>query len=206
MRKPVLFAVALLVITGVALAASLGLDGSSWKVLYSKNCPANPSTVTVNGSKAWLLKLRNDCQPHYVLRGASDSMRAAIKDSGSSLMVTMQVANAALKSVQHGGSNTYATVMLQRQGDDLSGSGKYEFYRLWAGGYRIKLVNGVYTVTIPMDRTKWTGVFGKNPSDTAMKDTLANLNRIGVTMGGASDFGHGVKGTADIYMLGFTVN
>jgi hypothetical protein len=190
----------------VAHAATLGLDGSSWSILYSKNCPASPSTVTVNGKTAWRLQVKGTCQPHYVMRGASDKVRADIEGAGSSLVVTMQIANASLKSVEDGGTNTYATVMLQRADDDLSGQGEYAHYRQWAFRHRIKLVDGTFTVTIPMDRAIWTGVWGMNAPDTAWKELLANLDEIGVTLGGESDAGHGVKGVADVYMLELKVN
>lgn len=189
-----------------AHAATLGLDGSRWSILYSKDCAASPTTVTVDGKTAWRLQIEGPCQPHYVMRPANDKVRALIREPVSWLVVTMQIANANLKSVQDGGTNTYATVMLQRRGDDLSGQGEYAHYRQWAFRHRIQLVDGTFTVTIPMDRTIWTGVWGKNAPDAAWKDLLANLDRIGVTLGGKSDAGHGVKGVADVYMLEFKVN
>ena len=141
-----------------AHAATLSLDGSRWSVLYSRNCPASPSTVTVKGKTAWRLRIEGTCQPHYVLRPANDKVRAILKEPVSWLALTMQIANARLKSVQDGGTDTYATVMLQRRDDDLSGQGKYAHYRQWAFRHRIKLIDGTFTVTIPMDRTIWTGV------------------------------------------------
>jgi hypothetical protein len=193
-------------VTFSAQAATLGLDGSRWSILYSRDCPASPSSVTVNGKTAWRIEIKDRCQPHYVLRLANDKVRALLKEPVSWLVVTMQIANANLKSVQDGGTDTYATVMLQRRGDDLSGQGAYAHYRQWAFRHRIKLIDGTFTVTIPMDRTIWTGVRGKNAPDAAWKDLLADLDRIGVTFGGASDGGHGVAGNADLYMLKFKVN
>lgn len=207
--KKILGALALVLTTVSAFAATtLSLDGSDWEILFSDNCPGHPTTVSLNGETSWRLRLRNDCKPDYVLHDAGSGVRAEISDSGSSILVTMGFANiSGLKSVQDGGSNVYATVMLQRKDDNLSGDGKYEFYRLWAGGvYRIKIVNGTYTVTIPIDTSKWTGVLGRNPSSNQMNDTLNNLWRLGVTFGGTSDFGHGIKGAADIYMSKFRVN
>jgi hypothetical protein len=189
-----------------AHAATLSLDGSRWSILYSKNCPASPSTVTVNGKTAWRLQIEGTCQPHYVLRPANAKVRALLKEPVSWLVVTMQIVNANLKSVQDGGADTYATVMLQRRDDDLSGQGAHAHYRQWAFRNRIKLVDGTFTVTIPMDRTIWTGVWGKNAPAIAWADLLANLGKIGVTLGGASDGGHGVGGNADVYMLEFKVN
>lgn len=93
--------------------------------------------------------------------------------------------------------------MLQRKRDDLSDQDEDAYYRLWAFRNRIKLVNGTFAVTIPMDRTIWTGVGGKSAPDTAWNDLLANLDKIGVTLGGETEGSHGVKGSAGLYMLEF---
>jgi hypothetical protein len=204
--KRLLAALASCLLTFSAHAAALGLDGSRWSVLYSRDCPASPSTVTVNGKTAWRLEIKDNCQPHYVLRPANDKLRALLTGPVSSLVVTMQIADANLKSVQDGGTDAYATVMLQRRGDDLSGEDEYAHYRQWAFKNRIKLVDGTFTVTIPMDRMIWTGVRGKNAPDSAWKDLLANLDKIGITLGGTSDGGHGVEGNAELYLLEFKAN
>ena len=39
--------------------------------------------------------------------------------------------------------------------------------------------------------------------DTAWNDLLANLDKIGVTLGGETEGSHGVKGSAGLYMLEF---
>ena len=188
-----------------AHAATLDLDGSGWSILDSRNCPESPSTVAVNGKPAWRLEVDGPCEPHYIVRDADDAVRTAIKGAKASLVVKMHIANAHLRSVQDGGTNTYAMVMLQRKGDDLSGKDESVHYRQWASRNRIKLVNGTHTVTIPLDRTIWTGVGGKNASESAWNDLLANLDKIGVALGGESE-GHGVKGSAGLYMLEFKVD
>lgn len=188
-----------------AKAASLGLDGGSWAILYSRNCPQSPTTVTLDDKTVWRLQVRGICEPHYVMRGAGDLTRLQIGEKGASLVVTMQIANARLRSVQDGGASTYATVMLQRTGDDLTGDGKYAHYRQWAFRNRIALVDGTVTVTIPLDPAIWTGVWGAHAPEEAWKDLLANLGRVGISLGGRSDAGHGIKGVGDLYLLEFKV-
>jgi hypothetical protein len=184
----------------------LDLNGDKWKLEgLSKNCPDTCNTTTINGAEAWYFNVKDNRQPHYIVRGAkSDEIKAEIKDSGSYLVVAMTIAEATLKSVQDGGE-CFATVMMQRQGDDLSGQGKYEFYRLWAGQQRIKLVDGSFEVTIPMDRDKWTGVFGKPANSDPWSEMLRNLYRLGVTLGGTNDFGHGIRGDGKLYMTKFEI-
>ena len=187
----------------VAHAATLDLDGPGWSILDSQNCPESPTTVAVNGKPAWRLEVDGTCEPHYVLREVNDEVRSAIMSTDASLVVKMHIANARLRSIHDGGTNTYATVMLQRKRDDLSDQDEDAYYRLWAFRNRIKLVNGTFAVTIPMDRTIWTGVGGKSAPDTAWNDLLANLDKIGVTLGGETEGSHGVKGSAGLYMLEF---
>ncbi len=188
-----------------AKAAGLGLDGGSWAILYSRNCPPSPTTVMRDDETVWRLQVRGICEPHYVMRGAGDLTRLQLEEEGASLSVTMQIANARLRSVQDGGTSTYATVMLQRAGDNLSGEGKYAHYRQWALSHRIALADGTFTVTIPLDRENWKGVWGAHAPEAAWKDLLANLGRVGISLGGRSDAGHGIKGVGDLYMLEFKV-
>jgi hypothetical protein len=185
----------------------LGLNGDKWKLEgLSKNCPATCDTATINGGEAWRFVVKDNRQPHYIVRGAgADVIENAIKDAGSSLNVAMTISEAAFRSVQDGGTDCFATVMMQREGDNLSGTGKYEFYRLWAGQQRIKLVNGSFEVVIPMDRAIWTGVFGRPGGDGPWSEMLRNLGKIGVTLGGKSDFGHGIKGDGKLYMTKFEI-
>jgi hypothetical protein len=181
---------------------NLSLAASGWDVLYSKNCPAHPN----DSSNGWVFYVKDTRQPHYILKGANDAVRSAIKDANSVINIAMTITDENLKSVQDGGTNTYATVMLQREGDTLTGQGKYEWYRLWCGGAkRISLVNGYFQVSIPMDRNIWTGVFGRVASDIAWSGTLNNLGKIGITLGGTSDFGHGIKGVGKLYLNKFEI-
>ena len=189
----------------VAQAATIDLDGSGWSVLNSENCPENPSPVAVNGKPAWRLEVDGTCELRSILRDVDDAVRAAISGADATLVVRMHIANAHLRSIQEGGKDTYATVMLQRKGDDLAGQDELTHYRQWALRNRINLVNGTFTVAIPMDRTIWTGVSGENAPDSAWNDLHANLDKIGITLGSESDAGNGVKGSAGLFMLEFKV-
>lgn len=190
----------------IAHAATLDLDGPGWSILYSENCPESPSPVAVNGKPAWHLEIDGTCEPRYVLRDADAAVRTAVKGADASLVVTMHIANAHLRSVDDGGTNTYATVVLQQKGDDLSGIDGHAPFRQWASHNRLRLVNGTTTITVPMDRTKWTGVLGVNAPDTAWNDLLANLDKIGITLGGESDEDKGIQGKAGLFMLEFKVD
>lgn len=182
-----------------ARAAALDLDGSGWSILDSPNCPESPSTVAVNGKPAWRLEVEGTCEPRYVVRDTDDAVRAAIKRPGAALVVKLHVANAQLRSSEDGGKTAYATVMLQRKGDSPSG-------RQWASSNRIALVNGSATVTIPLDRATWTGSDGKSASDTDWNDLLANLDKLGIALGGESDQAGGIKGHGGLFMIEFRID
>lgn len=195
MRKLIIALAALMAGISTAYAVSAGLT-AGWEDKFSVNC----GTKYTGTPSVWVDI--GPCEPHYWISHIDDTEVIPFADQNvESITITLQIANAAnLKSVQDGGTNVYVTPFLWRKDDTLTGQGQYEFYRLWAPGQRIKIVNGTFTVTIPMDRLKWTGVFGRNPSDSQWDDTLNKLKWVGITFGGQSDFGHGVKGEADVYI------
>lgn len=100
-------------------------------------------------------------------------------------------------------------LFLQRQGDDMTGRGDFEFYRWWSTAGTV-LKAGTVTVDVPLDPALWTSVFGKtgdkNPG--AFAAAMAHLGNVGVTFGGGCFFGHGVRvlnGSATFTMHRFAV-
>lgn len=100
-------------------------------------------------------------------------------------------------------------LFLQRQGDDMSGAGQYEFYRWWSNA-GTALKEGAVTVDVALEPALWTSVFGKtgdnNPA--AFAEAMANIGNVGVTFGGGCFYGHGVRilnGRATFTMNRFAV-
>src|SRR2546430_12078153 len=55
----------------------------------------------------------------------------------------------------------HARFYLQRQGDDLSGQGEYEFYRWFSNEVAYELAAGSANLTAALTPDQWTSVFGK---------------------------------------------
>jgi hypothetical protein len=77
---------AVVLVSGTALAAGVGLDPADWRILFSKNLPNHPSS---NGSGGWQFELRGNREVHYVLRAVTDRVSGAVSDSRSYLEVSM---------------------------------------------------------------------------------------------------------------------
>jgi hypothetical protein len=101
-------------------------------------------------------------------------------------------------------------LFLQRQGDDMSGKGRYEFYRWWSNA-GVVLKEGSATLDVALKPALWTSVFGKtgevNPD--AFAAAVGHLGNVGVTFGGGCFYGHGVSvvnGSALFTMRRFAVH
>lgn len=101
----------------------------------------------------------------------------------------------------------FVTVYLQRAGDDMSGTGAFEFYRWW--GDPVKLEPGEHDYVVSFNANQWSSVLGHGSmtQSAAFADALANAARIGVTFGSYTGWGHGVYATtsATFTMLDFDV-
>lgn len=98
----------------------------------------------------------------------------------------------------------------QRRGDTLSGAGKYEFYRWWGNAHVQILAPGSFDVTAPLDPAQWGSVLGKNGTQalSAWAAALADVGRMGFTMGGNKFAGHGVvveSGSANFVLEAYDV-
>ena len=89
----------------------------------------------------------------------------------------------------------FMTVMFQRQGDDWSGNGEYEFYR-WYSKDVFPLTQGMHSGSVDFtDPAKWISVFGHSGADyqTQFRDALAHISNIEFVFGRAgAGRGHGV--------------
>jgi hypothetical protein len=93
--------------------------------------------------------------------------------------------------------------MLQTKNDDLVKSdGRY-----WSNPVGITMINGTFTLNIPLNEGNWTNVDGGFNED-GFKKLLQNMGNVGFTFGGGCFFGHGVSvsgGEAKFYVTSFTI-
>lgn len=79
------------------------------------------------------------------------------------------------------------SLVLQRKGDNWTGKGKREFYRLYSPAFPLK--SGPAKHTIPL--TGWTGVYGREGD---MADVIEHMSNIAVAFGHSAGRAHGVTG------------
>jgi hypothetical protein len=100
------------------------------------------------------------------------------------------------------------TIWVQRKGDDMTGKGKMQYYRWWGLTSITDLKGGEFDVTISAKLPGWTSVFGNQTNEAGFAGCMNQPQRVGMTFGGGSFLGHGVRltrGTAKFTLLAFEV-
>ena len=104
-------------------------------------------------------------------------------------------------------------LFFQRKGDDMTSQGIMQYYRWWANPTYHVIAAGSGDMTVPLVPSQWSSVFGARGDASAQvigffNDALRNCEHAGITFGGGSAFGHGVRvtsGSARYHMLEFRV-
>lgn len=151
---------------------------------YSKNMPVRPSA---QGS-AW----------KFTFPGPSGEVDAVVNDSPMRLVGKKTVVihySVTGGGFMASGENAPGRVgfMIQRRGDDWSGKGKYQQYRLY-GLSRPVLKAGDGTVTVSLASDQMTDVMGKKVSQEVIDGVTADLGSYSVVFGGSAA-SHGVYAT-----------
>lgn len=168
--------------------------GSSWTQFFgsgvnidstgSFDIPASPGSV------------------HYVARPATATL-------GQTVTLKFQITGSGTWGISDTTDSLPPTIhlFLWERGDDGSGQGAYEFYRLWAG--KTDIANpGVYQISVKLDPTLWLGVFAHNPTAAQFQQLLGNLYGVGFTFGGASFDGHGIYSATGLFhftLISYTI-
>lgn len=193
---------------------AFGLAAQEWTISYS---PGMPPTPAQEGA-GWAFDfpqgpaVPGTSSVHYVTRYVGAALPAAASLSAE-VVVTEQGAPVYQYKLQPENvcdNPAGFSLFLQRPGDDMTGTGKYEFYRWWSvGDYKIAPGAGTLTVSLS-DPGRWLSVFGKRgdaaPAEFAA--AIADVGNIGMTFGGGCFKGHGVNltpgsGTSRFALQGF---
>lgn len=67
-----------------------------------------------------------------------------------------------------------------------------DYDRFWSNPLHIDLRAGAFAVTVPLNATNWTSVYGHRNA-ARLADTLRHARQVGLTYGGGCFFGHGVQ-------------
>jgi len=93
----------------------------------------------------------------------------------------------------------HVRLLLQENGDDLSGTNGKQYYRWWSNSVAYQLASGSANLRASLkDFSQWTSVLGEKASASAaavagFKQAMANLGSVGFSFGGGCFFGHGVR-------------
>lgn len=154
----------------------------------SKGLPWRPKQGTILGERGlWRI---DGGEPHYVTRdcnGLSGSIRVRYRASGWT-------------AVERGEAGL--TVHFQREGDNWSGTGPYEFFR-WYSRAMFPL-EGEHEITVPLRFDAWISVMRKQ-NQTAFNSALRGACRVGLCFGADMGRGHGARG-GKFELLEFEVN
>jgi len=181
-----------------------------WTFYSSAGMPTNPSSLEPTGFEFTFPNL-----PGHV-----NYMQAAEPvPSPHQLTIVFEIdSTGAVYGQADPGDHNPATfhIMIQRAGDNYSGQGAYDFYRLWyrwdvtTNNLDVFANQGPITITVPLnDPTQWGSVFGHTPTEQQFQDTLANIANVAFTFGGQDFDGHGVflvSGVSVFKVISFHVN
>ncbi len=179
----------------------ISLQPRDWYVLYSVGTAPHPSAAAEG---AWFFDFPSD--PGHV-NYVQTPFHATVPHQ--SLTVIFKIVGTDPQfHVMDPADHPPATVHIffEQVGDDLGS----DYGRWWAdtGGYDLQLNGDVIAITVPLDPSVWSSVFGHR-NDQAFQAALANVGWVGFTFGGQSFWGHGVglaDGAATFTLIDFRVD
>lgn len=189
-------------------------SASSWVIEYSPGMPSHP---TASGA-GWSFAFPNS--PNHVDYVVDPVSMAA--SNRISATVSVAVSGNPTFGYQTASNNTciypaHARLFFQERGDNMSGSGAYQYYRWWAktdaGSFQLAPGSGTMTASFA-DPAEWSSVLGvagnANATATAaFNQAKANIGAVGMTFGGGCFYGHGVyvsSGSASFSLSAFSAN
>ena len=132
--------------------AQLSMAASAWVFQYSNSMPASPAAA----GSGWSFTFPNTSGPsggvHYLVTQSPNlASKSTLTMSG-----VISVAPGTVWGSNDPSDMTpdHCRAYFQQAGDDLSGTGPYEFYR-WFSHTTIALTDGSFNVTIPFDPPQW---------------------------------------------------
>jgi hypothetical protein len=181
-----------------APSSSVGLlKAQAWSILYSPGMPPHPTPRTGGG---WYFNFPTDPNSvHYVL-AAVNMVASSYVDAG--ILVTTTGTPTFDYNLQPDNTCIYPAhvrFLLQKSGDDLSGTNGKEYFRWWSNSVAYKLAHGRANLRAWLtDLSQWTSVLGERADASAaaaagFKQTIANLGNVGFAFGGGCFYGHGVR-------------
>lgn len=212
MKKILLASTLALGATFMAAAAPAASDWEIGPVIrgknYSVNMPLAPRAERGGWSFDFPVGSKAAGHVHYV------TFRPGSLAGKARIVVRYRVdARAGTRFVPQANPDRAGTVSLylQRRGDNWNARGRYQYYRWYAPAASVReLAPGVGEISVALDDPQWISVLGQaaatNPG--AMREALADVERVGLVFGSSNARGHGVYATAParFVMTGFRID
>ena len=200
---------------GATVLAAAAPAASGWEIgpvirgkNYSVNMPPSPKPERGGWSFGFPVGSKAAGHVHYV------TFRPGSLAGKARIVVRYRVdAKAGTRFVPQANPDRAGTVSLylQRRGDNWNAKGRYQYYRWYASAASVReLAPGVGEISVSLDDPQWISVLGQpaatNPG--AMREALADVERVGLVFGSSNARGHGVYATAPakFTMTGFRID
>lgn len=182
----------LLACAALGLAACSSSAPADWRFgpvikgeTYSPGMGVAP--VETSSGFRFTFPTREPFEVDYVARGELDLRRA------TAIRMRWRVTGGDVIPTEGEAETATLGLVLQRRGDDWTGTGEAEFYRFYSPE-AFPLIEGEFERVIPLGGTQWGSVMGRrNPAQFA--ETIAKLDSLGLTFGSAALRGHGARST-----------
>ena len=173
------------------------MNAEAWSISYSPGMPPHPAPQDGGG---WYFDFpTNPNSVHYVLAPvnmiASSYVEAKISVATTGTPVFVY-------NLEPGNTCIYPAhvrLLLQEQGDDLSGTNGKQYFRWWSTSIAYQLAPGEADLSASLsDLGQWISVLGEKANASAaaaagFKQAIANLGNVGFAFGGGCFYGHGVR-------------
>ncbi|WP_437991862.1 hypothetical protein [Sorangium sp. So ce145] len=199
---------------GRLLGLDVSLKAKDWFFYYG-NMPNSPKALA--SGVGWYFDFPRDVDgPHYLYTTHAKPITA------NNLTMTLQVVITS-GSPTFDPADTTVRPYIQREGDNWTGTGEYQFYRWWSNpiAFRLEwwsnsdpqLRIGITNLIVPLKPDHWSSVLGRRGDEDAstlagFQSALKNVQKVGMTFGGGGSFGHGVTvsgGTVRFILTDYSV-
>jgi hypothetical protein len=205
---------------------SISQLGPDWSFYASTGVPNRPSTLTSGSGWQFLMPSYTSTTPCY---NSNKCYRVGYVytpytnplPAGHSITMTVNIVSSNPSPTwgyQTESGNTCTTpanvrLFIEEAGDQKFASQPY--YRWWSNPTTVYLQPGTQSITVPIDPSLWSSVFGEFGNGSAaatagFQQAINNVGNVGMTFGGGCFFGHGVyetdTGSSYFQLISYTVN
>ena len=178
-------------------STTVPMSAEAWSIRYSPGMPPHPTPQTSGG---WYFDFpMSPNSVHYVLAAVNMTASSYVE---AKISVATTGTPVFVYNLEPGNTCIYPAhvrLLLQEQGDDLSGTNGKQYFRWWSTSIAYQLAPGEADLSASLsDLGQWISVLGEKANASAaatagFKQAIANLGNVGFAFGGGCFYGHGVR-------------